>query len=167
MVDATTLAGDALKRFVAERYKVPCNGWVCKPNREATKKGLPVIDALDECQGTGVLRPWVQLCPCRRGFPALMCEYCLRVTSDACKTNRCTHCLGPGWVPGIHDGEIHLEDVAEVGPSGMMRIIRNSPDCWAVAFGSDKDATKGSTPLDAALRAFAMALGRKANSDAS
>ena len=93
-----TMTSAELVLELATRLSVPCAGDVCTYNRDAVAKGLPVIDALDDCEGMGRLWPLREPCwhRCIRNERVVEVE-----VSD------CLVCAGRGWVPKT----MHLEDL--------------------------------------------------------
>ena len=104
---------------LATRLSVPCLGAVCVQNREAVAKGLPAIDALDACQGSGWA--WPLRKPCHD-------SWCNAVDGHAASRDsrrKCKTCAGRGWVP-----EMHLEVLLEVAEAAGFAWMGLSSFGW-------------------------------------
>lgn len=124
-------------RWLAEQEK-PCDGWVCTHNREAMKAGLPSIDPLDACQGTGrvAMFPLLRVACKYKGVTNLWTDgrgltwEALRRMEKSHEENRCG-CGGRGWAP-LPESECHLETVIDIisAASYHYSIKRHSVEIW-------------------------------------
>ena len=110
MPNLTTLtAQQQLDALAAET--VACDDAICTQNREATRKGLPVVDMLDECQGTGTVARFPMLRELRSSHNFMPCPG----APECAHTDLHAHSqMTPsgGWRPKQVE-DVHFEDIVD------------------------------------------------------